>query len=675
MAACYMSTLTELPIYEVTSSGVEESFARKLADVLKIPGDKLLIQHGVASFHDPDNYLAVPSVTADEPDVVASLFEKTKNPTPETPLEGKAIDYRALSKLSALCPEDALDKTIAALAHARLTPHSATPVVGHTIFKTVSTRRHEGVPESTSTKLDTHISYRFTLDGYLLVGPGAQVQINYGPDGNVTRLLHSTRALKKGPTVKLISADTIRSRFARRLEDDAEVTVRLVYWAPPLRAGVCVSPRWSPGVILPWYAVTTKRQVVNPSTRKAHTLTSRVRLVPAMDDFRFIPSVTLAAAAPQRSLVEARASVSGGTPPYTYLWAGSNPERLSSTSNSIRYIPLVRDFRRILRTQSFERTENVAITVIDANGVSAQASQTLQVTAHPHPIPAGIPASGPTYGCKSPNDPGDWTHDRIGWQQGMAAPGQGGGTQRFCWLADDSWPGDYIEPNPPGTLEANAWINGDADFLNWGINTTNIMMYIGDSNPSVISEMYPGATPGDYNSASGGYLWAPIDGGDVQIGSQSYTVGYKGSWGTNDNLQWLVAYACELLEQDSDSGNPWDRWGPAFNGLHSLLAFTTLASDVGGTNFMLDFPRNILGATSAPQTIVQGWVNSVISNQIGTPAAIGPIVNVRLGRRTLGMYDYEDYYWGKGSVGPNIPQSNIDGWWFIQGTDAVQEFP
>lgn len=671
-------TVTELPVYEVTSTGVEESLTRKLADALEIPGDKLLVQDGIASFHDPVNYLAVPNVTVEEPDVVASLLEKTKNPTPERALEVKAIDYEALSRLSALCPKDALDKTTAALAHACLTPHSATPVVGHTIFKTVSTGDQEGVPESTNTKLDTHVSYRFTLDGYLLVGPGAQVQINYGPQGNVTRLLHSTRGLKKGPLVKLISADTIRSRFARRLPDDAEVTVRLIYWAPPLRAGICVSPRWSPGVILPWYAVTTKRQIVNPSTRAAQTLTSRVRLIPATDDFRFIPSVSIAATAPQRSLVEARASVTGGTPPYTYLWAGSNPEQFSFASNSISYVPLVRDFRRILRTQSLERTENVTITVIDANGVSAQAAQAVQVTAHPHPVPAGIPASGPTYGCESPNDPGAWSHDRIGWQQGMAAPGQGGGTQSFCWLADNSWPGDYIEPNPPGTLEANPWINGDADFSNWGINTTNIMMYIGDSNPNVLAEMYPGATPADYNTSSGGSLWAPINGVDVQIGSQSYTVNYNGSWGApnaNDNLQWLVGYTCELLAQDSSSGNPWDRWGPAFNGLHSLLAFTTIAWDNNGTNFMLDFPANILGATSSPQTIVQGWLNSAISNQIGTPAAIGPILNVRLPLGTFAICDYYDNYWGKGSVGPNIDRRHINGWWFIQGTDAVQDFP
>lgn len=206
-------------------------------------------------------------------------------------------------------------------------------------------------------------------------------------------------------------------------------------------------------------------------------------------------------------------------------------------------------------------------------------------------------------------------------------------------------------------------------------------MYIGDSNPDLICEMYPGATPADYNSPGGGFLWAPGYGGDVQLGSQSYTVNYNGSWGSptpNSNLQWLATYACQMLEQDGGSGNPWDRWGPAFDGLHSILGFTTDAGDDTGTSFMLDFPANILGATSTPQTLVQGWINAVMTNQVGTPAAaaaMSPITNVRLLFGIFGISDYGDNYWGKGLVGPNISKADTNGWWFIQGTDAVQEFP
>ena len=196
--------------------------------------------------------------------------------------------------------------------------------------------------------------------------------------------------------------------------------------------------------------------------------------------------------------------------------------------------------------------------------------------------------------------------------------------------------------------------------------------------------MYPGATLAEYNASGGAGLSTPGSSATVGIGSQNYAVNYKGSWGSphpNDNLQWLAMYACQILEDDSSNPSPWLRWGPAFDGLHSMLGFETTASD-NGVGFMTDFPRNILGVTVpvfgtwvAPQTIVQGWLNAAIANQMGTPAAMGPIHNLDFFGITIGISDYGDHYWGKGTVGPNISQPQIDGWWYIQGTDALQEFP
>jgi hypothetical protein len=30
-----------------------------------------------------------------------------------------------------------------------------------------------------------------------------------------------------------------------------------------------------------------------------------------------------------------------------------------------------------------------------------------------------------------------------------------------------------------------------------------------------------------------------------------------------------------------------------------------------------------------------------------------------------GISDFNDYYWGKGPVGPSIPQAQIRGWWYV----------
>ncbi len=66
---------------------------------------------------------------------------------------------------------------------------------------------------------------------------------------------------------------------------------------------------------------------------------------------------------------------------------------------------------------------------------------------------------------------------------------------------------------------------------NWGVNTANIVFYIGDANPYVFAEMYPGAAPAQYNTSAGASVLAPILRSLAQFGSQIYDVPYAGSWG------------------------------------------------------------------------------------------------------------------------------------------------
>jgi hypothetical protein len=662
-------------VYRVAKTGIQEPEARRLAEALRIPARGLRWLDGETSFVDRDKYLAVPRVRIEDPDIVARFTEATTNHHPEIPIAVTGIDYAALDRHVPFADDLALRSATAALESAGLTPASARPMVGHTVFITVAIGADGAEPEQRRTLLDTHVSYRFVVNGYPLVGPGAQIQISFAADGEVTRLIHATRLLEPGPSVAIIDADEIRHRISCSLADDVVVDVRLVYLAPSLRNALNGASYWRPSDIIPWYAVTVKRMVTHPDRDAEHPLTSRVRLIPATDDARFVPSVTVAASAIEGSRVTARATVSGGTPPYSFLWGGSNPNTSTERGATVSYEPLTRDLREILPAQSLRRTERVSVTVVDANGVSAQADTSLLVTARP----AQNTHNSVTYGCESPNDPGAWTGDRVAWQNAMST--YGGGSERFCWLADSSWPGDYIEPTPPGTLGANPWITGDADYSNWGINTANIVFYIGDANPYVFAEMYPGATPAQYNTSGGATVVAPNSSITVEIGSQNYDVPYAGSWGApypNDQLQWLPMYACNLLENDASASSPWLSWGLAFNGLHSVLAFDTEAAD--SNPFVSDFVLGFLGfqilfITFEPQTIVQSWLSAANATDIGTAAAMGPITNIDVDGVTIGVCDYGDYYWGKGPVGPTIPRNMIDAWWYIQGTDALQTFP
>lgn len=665
----------QLPVYRVATTGIKESEAQQLAEALRIPAKGLKWLDGEASFVDHDKYLAVPSVRIDDPDIVARFTDATTNHHPEIPIAITGIDYAALDRHVPYADDSALKSAAAALESAGLTPASARPLVGHTVFATVAIGADGAEQRQRETLLDTHVSYRFTVDGYPLIGPGAQIQMSFAADGDVTRLIHATRVLESGPSVAIIDADVIRHRVSCSIPDDITVDVRLVYLAPSLRNALNGATYWRPTEIVPWYAVTVTRTMTHPERGTEHPLTSRVRLIPATDDSRFVPSVTVSASAIDGSRVEARARVSGGTAPYSFLWGASNPDTSTERGSAVSYQPLTRDLREIIPTQSLTRNEHVSVTVVDANGVSAQADTSLMVTARPAPTTH----NSVTYGCESPNDPGGWTGDRVAWQNAMSA--FGGGSQRFCWLADSSWPGDYIEPKTPGAIGSNPWINGDADYSNWGINTANIVFYIGDANPYVFAEMYPGAAPSQYNSSAGAYVVVPTSSTTVEIGSQNYDVPFAGSWGApypNDRLQWLPMYACNLLENDASASSPWLSWGQAFNGLHSVLAFDTEAAD--SNPFVSDFVRNFLGfkfwfIDFEPQTIVQSWINAANATDIGTPAAMGPIINIEIRGLHLGLSDYGDYYWGKGTVGPTIPRNAINAWWYIKGSDAVQTFP
>jgi hypothetical protein len=129
-------------------------------------------------------------------------------------------------------------------------------------------------------------------------------------------------------------------------------------------------------------------------------------------------------------------------------------------------------------------------------------------------------------------------------------------------------------------------------------------------------------------------------------------------------------YACNLLEDDAHASAPWRTWGPAFNGMHSVLAFDTEAED--SHSFVSDFVLGFLGfqllfITFEPQTVVQSWLHASNATDIGTAAAMGPVLNINVGGITLGICDYADYYWGRGAVGPTISRNAINGWWYIKG--------
>jgi Family of unknown function (DUF6345) len=694
------TTNLALPVYRVLQSGATAVQARTLADALRVPFNQLSISNGQLAYLDASNFMAVPTAPVTDPKVVSELLAGTENPYPDIPIRFQQIDFGALGRLTVPSGDLALRTASDAFGQTGLTPQYGSPVVDHTLFHAYYSNDNH-VVVSNSAFLDTRVAYQFSLPGgYPLIGPGAQVDLTFGPGGNVTRLQYAARQLEPGPSVEILPSSEAVRRVARLFPANARIDAQLVYWCPPFWwhwpwPCPCPPPRWQISTILPWYQCTATTAVTDPKTGAVSPLENLTQMVPATDDPAFVPAVNLSVSVVGGNAVTATATVSGGIEPYSFEWSGSPPDVASNTGPMITYTPMApatppelsvrfiasglvrvswaagseptswfllestpslnpvswiqvpnpvqtsngvnsvdfalngspaRFFRLRLADPPLVATETVAVVVTDANGVQVQASREVQVPVTPvqkSPTAARSPriVGVIDWGTESPFDPGLGTGDRTSWTTGMILGGAG--AQRFLWIDTLAWKKDFIE-EPAGIDD-------------YEVDNADIVLYIGHGNPVVFTFTGgPGPSPTTlfYNDA-------------------------PRAWGDLDQ-EWLCLLSCDVLEFDDPNGNVWQRWGPNFDGLHILTGFHSLAG--AGTGFPGTFAMNMLGLfgfLTPPMPIVNAWFAAAHARGTGSPAAMGPI-------GPGGAWDFGDYYWGKGPVGPTIRASQIHGWWYAQ---------
>jgi len=649
-----------LPVYEVTQQGVTDEQLKKLSEALKVPVARLGAVNGPVSLTDTAAFLVMPKRPVTDATIRNRLLAATPRPSTGAAITTEGIDVDALRGRPVFDESAAQQAAAALFAGAGLRVDTAGAVVSHTVFS-ASYTDESGKQVAIDKPVDTRVSYQFsTSNGYPLTGPGAHAEVTFDGQGHVTQLRYAARELREGPSVEIIPEAEARTRVAKRLSEGAKLDVKLVYWSPPFDSGIGAV---RPAVIIPWYSYAYVTEVKNPATGAVSQARSKERLIPATDDPRFVPTATLHASADRGTEVSAQVEVTGGRPPYIYTWVGSNPAVTPQTGASVRYTPMVRAVRPAGRPtapgQLLATQEVVGVNVTDANGVTVTATQVIPVRARP--ISGGAShGSGASYGCESPGEPEEWTQERVGWQQGMANPG--GGTQKFCWLGDASWPGDYIKPPKPGTLPSQPWIYGDIDYANWGVNTANLVLINGDGWPDGFTAMFPGAPQSAYNGPAGAVLIRPASpGGTVDIGGTYYNVNYNGSWGPtgpNDRLYWLAGLLCDTLDGVNSSNlNTGTRWGPAFGGLHIFTGFASGAAYSAGA-FPKAFAQYILGTGKPTLSIVNAWFAASTDTSEGTAAAMGPV-------GAGGVTDLGDFYIGKGPLGPTILPASVKGWWYL----------
>ena len=135
-----------------------------------------------------------------------------------------------------------------------------------------------------------------------------------------------------------------------------------------------------------------------------------------------------------------------------------------------------------------------------------------------------------------------------------------------------------------------------------------------------------------------------------------------GDWGDKD-LEWLALLSCQVLKLNAGGQALWQRWGPAFDGLHLLLGFDTNAYD--WSNFGKRFAQWQMGRFGVTLPVRAAWFQAAAEEQ---PNNVRSVVMGVVGPN--GLSNYNDYFWGQGgSVGPDIRGSNIKGYWWSWRTN------
>ena len=780
-----LETNLYVPVYQVVQSGATAEQAAMLANYLNIPTNKLVLDNGCVTFIDTSNHIAVPSILATNSGKVVRL-----------------LDIATLTNLTLYATNLALNSASNALAFAGLTPQLATPAIHHASLSANVTNA-DGKPTFIHQYLNTMVHYTFSLPSGAnilpLLGSGAKAIIDYGPTGNVTHLRYAARQLAPGPMVKIISPTEASNRVARRLGPVTAMNMTLAYGAtafdPPRYAPLTVT--WNPTTMVPFYIFRASTTQTNPATGAVQSIPDTTAIL-ATDDTNYVPSVSLSASTLGGTQVVATVAARGGTPPYFYLWSGTDPSVSTNTGPSVTYTPKTRVpsptlrvsslfptnavsvswpypsagfvlqsttnllsgpwsavispiqtnpganvvtltassrlfLRLALATNELPVSEAVSVLVTDANGVSVGTNLTLSLLGQVVNRSSSSNAIRPrgvlpgTYGEESPYYVSDLATATEKWRSAMNGNWNqvNGGSEIFDWTQLNSWPGDFAEPSPAGTLQAvqsspaigNSAdapfpIDLDADFPNWGINTASMVIYFGHCNAGMFSFTYP-----DFPlNGNAGYSLQLKEAGQDMWATYSYdmlwpySINLQDSWGTygpNDYLNWLAFYGCNTLQWNfndptetsgQEGGGVYanQAWGGAFNGLHLLLGYQSALSAGNGQNWDNtpgDFASLMLGNTgSGAQPIMTAWFvatewdqpegfNNFNCGQEGAggwtfpdgcefhvwPAAIGPFgpnVTTIFGTYPQMIGSFE-YYASSASQGTTPAQNQANGFWYM----------
>jgi hypothetical protein len=515
-----------------------------------------------------------------------------------TDVIAQAPDLEAIKRIEVLSDDRARTRAAQALREAGLA-FKGTGKVTNSMFESRDAAGKLEVP------VDTHVSFPARLAGRRLIGAGSKSKIVFDGDGRVTFLRYAARELREGAMVELIDgaqADQLAEERYRNACAGQEPLERLsldrelVYLAPDLAEN---------GVkkIVPHYAYSGTARVAG------QTVTLQKILLPATRDGAPQAKLELSAAG---SRIRATTTVEGGTGPYAFGYsscATQLPESAAEAGPTLDYTVRAR------RGGGGPAPERLTVTVTDANGLTSTAVAQADVVARAARR-AGR-ARMATAGVV------DVSSEGVGVSQGLTNTEDN--TRKFRNEMDD------VADIPFFFMEYDVWESDFTDASAGGdddryADNVDLMWFQGHGSPN-------GFTTGDDG-------W--VDRSEVE-------------WGDQD-LEWLVVHSCDVLDISSSGGSVWDRWEPAFDGLHLLLGY-------GNSSYNVDGDGNDFGDSLADdeQKLRDAWVEANEDHQLD-----GVIYRYMGVYGASGEWNREDYFHGEGSVSADI--RTITGSWSYSGT-------
>lgn len=587
-----------MPVYGVTEAAIPADRARILTKELGIAADART-EEGAIRYTAKD-FLSLPTKEL-------GPARQPNEDGEETTLQ--SFDFAALRGVKAPDEYTTAGRFEEALRKAGLPIFGQGPIqaersIGHSRFAAVG-QSGEFLTESGGTVLDTHVSFALKLDGVPLVGPGAKVKAVFDNQLKPTLLSVALRGVKRGSEVPVLPARAAAGicEGAFRSKDpvaaqsrDLQVHPTLVYYAPPLEIATV-------HFLYPHYLCEGTARIAG------RQILLRKLLLPAILD---APRVNLTTDV-KGYKATARVKVTGGSAPYTFLWnvPGSGPHKTTDSQVS---------FDLAAPAAKGRASQTINVLLLDANGLKAYASAVLPAGEALLPAPRLTAAFGGF-------DVGTEWIGTCGGLGGSAVNaggfvdrfGEAGVPARFNWGNQNAWQRDFLDTDvtPTGL---------DQDF----VDNVDFTFYTGHAN-------------GD------GFVFCS----EQNTGFLSYTDNPK--WG-DKQLEWLTVAACGPLQLDSGGRSWWQRWGPAFDGLHLFMGYQTVTYDN-------ELEGSLLAQRSlAGWTVRDAWIQAAIDTQgesqiWAVMGVIGPD----------GWSNWNDHVWGHGPVGPDIRGGNIRGYWITWG--------